>query len=322
MRKCINNSVLTQCLVILLTSQLIACNEQQVSNQFTGYVEAELLYIAAPQPGWIISNSLTGGEQIKNGELLFQLDDEQQQAQVNEAQFHLEQAQAQERNTTTGARQEEIVELDAQKREAIVAMEFAKSEQVRWIKLVSQGLAPPSRATEVNAQYDTNVAKLAAIQASIKVAKLGSREELIKSAYAAQQAAQAVLSQAKWQLSQRKVVAYTSGQVEEVFYRQGEFVTAGKPVLALLPEGALVIHFFVPQGQLVKFSLGDSVSVTADGISQKQLARIFHISRSAEFTPPVIYDQQSRQKLMFMLEARLGPDSKLRPGLPVEVSLP
>lgn len=309
-------------LLLLLTCGLLACEGEQTPRSLSGYVEAQFLYIAAPQSGWLVSPSLIGGEQVKNGELLFQLDEQQQLAVVSEAQFRLDQAIAQQRDTTTGARQQELAELQAQKNQARAALKLAKSERQRWTKLVAQGLAPPSRANEVDAQYDTSVAKLAAIDATIEVAKLGAREQLIKSADAALHAAQAVLTQAQWQLAQRRILAHTSGQVEEVFYRQGEYVTQGKPVLALLPSHALTVRFFVPQGQLVNFALGDTVKVAADGLAQPQNARIFHIARSAEFTPPVIYDQQSRQKLLFMVEARLAANSTLRPGLPVDVSLP
>jgi HlyD family secretion protein len=308
-------------LVLLLTCGLLACEREPATNRFSGYVEAQLLYIAAPQSGWIISPSFTGGEQVKKGDVLFQLDEQQQLALVSEAQFRLDQAVAQKRDTTTGARQQELAQWAAQKQQASAVLKLAESERLRWNKLVTQGLAPLSQANEVDAQYATSAAKLAAVEAAIDVAKLGAREHVIKSADAARYAAQAVVTQAQWQLAQRRVLAHISGQIEEVFYRQGEYVIQGKPVLALLPAGALTVRFFVPQGQLVNFALGDTVKVTADGLAQSQSARIFHISRTAEFTPPIIYDQQSRQKLLFMVEARLAPDTVLRPGLPVDIRL-
>jgi HlyD family secretion protein len=122
---------------------------------------------------------------------------------------------------------------------------------------------------------NASVAKLA----TIEVAKLAVREQLIKSADAAHHPAQAVLTQARWQLTQRRALAHTSGQIEEVFYRQGEYVTQGKPVVALLPTNALTVRFFVPQGQLVNITLGDMVKVATDGLAQPQNARIFHIAR-------------------------------------------
>ena len=302
---------------------LCSCNSQTEQTTFTGYVEAELVYLASPQSGWINTMPWQAGEPISPNDTAFELDQIQQLAAVNEAQARFDQASAQERNGITGARQEEIDELVAQRKQAEVAKKFAASEKIRWNKLVEQGLAPASKSTQVNADYASSAAKLEAIKASIEVAKLGVRQELTNSAKAAQQAALANLEQAKWQLSQRHVMSHTKGQIEEIFYRQGEFVTAGKPVLAILPDDALIIRFFVPQAALSQFAVGENVSVQADGIAAPVQAKIFHIARSAEFTPPVIYDEQSRQKLMFLIEARLpvqqDSSTQLRPGLPVEV---
>ncbi|KXI30706.1 HlyD family secretion protein [Paraglaciecola hydrolytica] len=318
-------SQLHRLLIISITSSLLACSSPEQSNEFVGYVEAELLYIAAPQSGWITDSPVQAGEKIAAGQVLFQLEQLQQEAQVKEAQARLAQAKAQERNSLTGARQEELDELTAQQRAAQVAVDLAKSEQARWNKIVAQGLAPEATATKVNADYASSVAKLHSINASIEVARLGARQELINSADAAQHAAQAVVEQANWQLAQRQTKSTVSGQIEEVFYRSGEFVAAGKPVVAILPKHALVVRFFVAEAQLSQFSVGQTIQITADGIDGPIAATLFHINRTAEFTPPVIYDQQTRQKLLFMLEARLknndDDSSQLRPGLPVTVQL-
>ena len=101
------------------------------------------------------------------------------------------------------------------------------------------------------------------------------------------------------------------------FFRTGEYVNAGSPVLALMPVNSLKVRFFVPQSQLGQFKVGAMVDVFADGVgdgSRPVQAQLFHIARSAEFTPPVIYDKKSRQKLVFLLEARLPPLIHLKTG--------
>jgi HlyD family secretion protein len=322
------NDQLTKWRLIALPSVmfflLTACNSKSEQTTFTGYVEAQLVYLATPQSGWIETMPWQTGDRILQDETVFQLDQTQQLAAIKEAQARLDQASAQERNGITGARQQEIDELTAQRKQAEVAKDFAASEKQRWNKLVEQGLAPASKNTQVNADYASSIAKLEAIKASIEVAKLGVRQEVTNSAKAAQQAALASLEQAQWQLTQRQVVSQVAGQVEEIFYRLGEFVSAGKPVLAILPDDALIIRFFVPQAALNEFAVGQNVTVHADGIANSIDAKIFHIARSAEFTPPVIYDQKSRQKLMFLVEARLPNNAnkteQLRPGLPIEVT--
>ena len=47
-----------------------------------------------------------------------------------------------------------------------------------------------------------------------------------------------------------------------------------------------------------------------------------YVADEPEFTPPVIYSLENRQKLVYRVEARPAPDSKgLRPGQIVDVAL-
>jgi len=66
-----------------------------------------------------------------------------------------------------------------------------------------------------------------------------------------------------------------------------------------------------------------SVRPTAPTISEppENNATITYISPRAEYTPPVIYSQGARAKLVFMIEARPDPTHLLQPGLPVSVKL-
>jgi HlyD family secretion protein len=45
------------------------------------------------------------------------------------------------------------------------------------------------------------------------------------------------------------------------------------------------------------------------------------ISRSAEFTPPVIYSREERAKLVYLVEARPARTGALRVGQPVSVAV-
>ena len=69
--------------------------------------------------------------------------------------------------------------------------------------------------------------------------------------------------------------------------------------------------------------MGRKVSFTCDGCPPDLQATIIYVSPRAEFTPPVIYSQSARAKLVFLIEARPDkmPDNiALAPGLPVSVA--
>jgi HlyD family secretion protein len=113
-----------------------------------------------------------------------------------------------------------------------------------------------------------------------------------------------------------------AGTIQQIYYRPGELVPAGKPVLALLPPGNIKIRFFVPEAVLPKSKLGEPVTVRCDGCAGEIKARVTFISRSSEFTPPVIYSLEERAKLVFLIEARTDEPADLRVGQPVDVLLP
>jgi HlyD family secretion protein len=169
-------------------------------------------------------------------------------------------------------------------------------------------------ATLVNAQQAYDRAK--------ELAKTNAgTAKALEDAEAALRTAQARLNSSKTRLDRRKVASPVAGSVEQVYFRIGEMVPAGKPVVALLPPGNLKVRFFVNEAVLPQIRLGETVKVQCDGCAGGLTAKISFIARSSEFTPPVIYSQEERGKLVFMIEARPQNPEALRVGQPVSVAL-
>jgi HlyD family secretion protein len=83
------------------------------------------------------------------------------------------------------------------------------------------------------------------------------------------------------------------------------------------------VRFFVPETVVGSLSPGRKVNVRCDGCAADVPATITWISNAAEYTPPVIYSNENRAKLVFMIEAHPSAQDavKLHPGQPVEVTL-
>ena len=141
-------------------------------------------------------------------------------------------------------------------------------------------------------------------------------------AQAALRDAEAKLNWAKTRLARRNVASLAAGSIQQVYYRPGEMVPAGRPVVALLPPGNVKVRFYVPEAMLPKLSAGDPVKVTCDGCVPDLVARVSFISRASEYTPPVIYSLDERAKLVFLIEARPERPDALRVGQPVSVIVP
>jgi len=154
-------------------------------------------------------------------------------------------------------------------------------------------------------------------QALVKSQAIPQRS--VDEAEAALRTAEARLNAAQTRLTRRKAFSPVDGTVQQIYYRPGEMVPAGRPVVSLLPPGNIKVRFFVPETELARISLGDNVLIKCDGCPADTPARVSFISRSSEFTPPVIYSQEERSKLVFMIEARTDKPEALRVGQPVTV---
>jgi len=171
-----------------------------------------------------------------------------------------------------------------------------------------------NEAAVVNARHSYDRAK------ELLKRSVGS-QKAFDDALSALRTAEARLNSARTRLDRRSVKAPASGTIQEVYFRQGEMVQAGRPIVSMLPPGNVRVRFFVPQATLPQLHIGDRVAVRCDGCASGLVARINFISAQAEFTPPVIYSQEERARLVFRVEATPERPEDLRAGQPVSVAL-
>jgi HlyD family secretion protein len=147
-----------------------------------------------------------------------------------------------------------------------------------------------------------------------------TRRAAFETAKAALQTAAQKIVQTKKQLVEIAPKAPFGGSIEDTYFHPGEYIAAGTPVVSLLPPENVKIRFFVPEAKLALFPLGAGIIVSCDGCGKPIKAKVNFIASQSEYTPPVIYSVESRDKLVFRVEAQ--PENfmpVLRPGLPVDV---
>jgi HlyD family secretion protein len=131
--------------------------------------------------------------------------------------------------------------------------------------------------------------------------------------------AEARRNSARTRLDRRRVVSPAAGSIQEVYFRGGEMVAAGRPIVSLLPPGNIKVRFFVPQAVLPSVRIDDRIKVRCDGCAGDLFARVSFLSAQAEFTPPIIYSQEERARLVFRVEAIPERPADLKVGQPVTV---
>jgi HlyD family secretion protein len=315
-------AILVAALLAIGGAAFILLRENDPPPGFQGWVEAYLVYVAAEDGGRIARLAVEPGTRTEAGAVLFELDAAWEKAQLSEARARLDQAEAQLANLRAALqRPEQIAVLRAQEERARAQLDLSQGEWERQKILFDRGYSAKARLDQALAAFERDKAALAEVLRQIEAAQLAGRAGEIEAAEAARAAAEAAVRQAETRLARRVVSAPVAAQVQDVFFRPGEVVQAGQPVLALLPPENRRIRFYVPEPALVAVLPGTRVAVTCDSCPERIAARVTFVSREAEFTPPVIFSEEERAKLVFRAEAQPLEGPPLPVGLPVRVHL-
>ncbi len=289
-------------------------------HRLSGYVEGETLYVGAANAGLVSTVAVQRGDRVRAGQPLFALDAAQLTAARDQAAAQVAIAQAQLRDAQKGQRPQELAVYDAERAAAQAQVRQAQADYNRIAPLVAKGIYAPARLDQVKAALDTARANAAAVARRKNVGELGQRPDAVNAAQNAVASARETLAAAQNRLDQISPKAPAAARVQDVFYQPGEWTAANQPVVALLSDDRVRLRFFVPEGEVARYRIGTGVRFTCDGCGAERGARINYVSPRPEFTPPVIYSREARQRLVFLVEARPESGALLAPGQPVDIT--
>lgn len=287
-----------------------------------GYVEGEYVLVAPIETAQIVELAVRRGDRVTAGAPLARLEKRDAEIAVAQAAAGLAQAERQLANLQEGRRPEEIASIAASLRSAEAQATEAERVLQRQADLLKQGISTQASYDSAATAVELNRAKVSELEANLAVAKLPARENEIKAAQAAVDQAGAVLESAEWRLAKRVLSIPQSGVVSDIIRNTGEVAGPQAPVLSVLPDGALKLRVYVPETALSRIAVGRVLSVRCDGCGEGMQATVSYVSPDPEFTPPVIYSLENRQKLVYLVEARPNDDAwTLAPGQIVDVDL-
>lgn len=266
-------------LILLLALSAAACGEPEAVLQ--GYGEAEYIYLSSQDAGVVSEILVREGDAVEAGAAVFRLDTERLGLS---AQGTVAQREAARQAVRTAQAQAVLAQRNYQ----------------RGLELAERGFYPRARLDSDRAARDAASAQLA--QARREANALGAETAL-----------------AQERVSDLQGLAPADGTIERIFHRPGEVVAAGEPIVLLLPPQNMKVRFFAPEDMLAQLPLGARVLVSCDRCGDAQTATISFVATEPQFTPPVIYSLDQREKLVFLVEARLDARGRIRPGMPVDV---
>jgi HlyD family secretion protein len=242
-----------QILALAATAVMLAGCDPPRDPGYQGWVEADMIFVSPDEPGRVTKLSVREGDEVKAGEQLYSVDDDLQQADLNQ-----------------------------------------------------------NNATLANAQQSYDRA------ASLSKTGSGTQANL-DAAVSALRVAEAHVNTSQTRLTRRIGFAPVAGKVQQIYFREGETVPAQRPVLSIMPPGNMKLRFYVPEAELPRLAIGDEVRVSCDNCAADLTARIYFVSTMAEYTPPVIYSLDERNKLVYLIQARPSRPDSLRVGQPISV---
>ncbi len=307
-------------LAFLLLLGLAACGGNSERSTFQGYVEGDFIAVAPEVGGRIVELAVRRGAAVESGALLFRLDDAEAAASVDQAKAELARTKAQLANLRQGQRPPEIAVIEARIAEAEAGLDTARRDFERQRALYARNVVAEAHLDQAREAITVAEARLNAAERQKDVAQLPARTREIEAGERAVQAAEAALVQARTRLAKHVVKAPAAGRIENVYYEEGEVAAAGAPVLSLLPQGRRKVIFFVPQAVRPGLAVGENLAIACDGCPDGITAELTFLGTEAEFTPPVIFSRETRDKLVFRAEAHLPESAALPLGQPVDVT--
>ena len=310
-------------LISLVAIVVISGCSRSNENGWQGYIEGEFIYVSSPLGGRLDKLMVSKGARVSPGTPLFELERAAEVAAQRQAYQQLESAKAQLEDLKKGARPEEIAALEARLGQARAAAELSRLELVRQEALFKASAISASDFDRARLTHEADARTVDEEQAKLGTARLGGRFDAVEASNAAVRAAADAEAHARWSVDQKAQSASVSALVFDTLYREGEFVAPGNPVVSLLAPANIKVRFFVPEPEIAQIKAGSHVSVKVQGLPSPLDGIVSYLSPQPEYTPPVLYNQDNRSKLVFMVEA-VFPQSTaadLHPGQPVDVQL-
>lgn len=302
-------------IVLLLGAAMVAwllLHGPERDRALSGYIEGENLYLAAPVAGTLSVVSAIEGARVGAGQPLFTIEPAALSAQGQQA-----------RAATAAARtQIAAAEANADQADAEIAAAAADAERARTDLSRLRRVHADDSAAVAGREIDQARAALRQADARVVAARESaqSRRAQVAAARARANEASARVREVQIRVGQLSPAAPVPARVEQLFFQPGEWVPANQPIVALLPDDGVKVRFFVPETEVARYRPGRTVRFSCDGCPEELQATIRYVSPRPEFTPPIIFSRDSRDRLVFMVEAspkRAG--ATLMPGLPVDV---
>lgn len=301
---------------------MLAGDEEPDTLTLYGNVDIRELELGFRVPGRLLAMRVDEGDAVEAGQVLAELDAQPFRDALAAADARVRQAEAQLAKLSNGSRPQEIVQAEANAREAQAALTNAEREYARQRKLIASGATSQENLDAARARRDQTRAALSQANAALALAREGFRDEDIAAGEAELAVAEAQRAQAQTDLADTVLKAPSNATVLSRVREPGSMLAQGQPVYALSLRNPVHVRAYVGEPDLGKLAPGATAWVTTDSSDKRYRGTIGFISPRAEFTPKSVETTDLRTDLVYRLRIVIDEaDQGLRQGMPVTVTL-
>ncbi len=258
--------------------------------------------------GKVIALYKDKGDYVKKGQALLQIEKDDYEIGLRQAEAALKMAQENLRMARTGARPEELDQANNMVAQAEANFNVISKTYGRMKELYEKGVISKQDLDGTEAQYIAAEKNYDSAKKSLEVAQTGAREEQIKILEAQEAQAKAAVDNVKLQLERTEVKSPVSGVISYRMAKEGEMIGSSNAIFQILTDGNKKISFTVNENDIHNVKNGQIVEFRATGIPNKVFkAEVSYVSkfvrkmtREAEGEAVVIGDSDELSHGMFV----------------------
>lgn len=286
----------------------------------TGYIIAHhKIQLASKVVGKVAWIGVEKGHRVKQGQVIVRLEDDEYRAQVRQAKGQLAALEARLQELLNGSRPEEVAVAKANLKQAEADLANAKVNLNRVKKLTEEKVLSAQALDDAQARHDAQVARVASLERSFELVRIGPRQEVIEQVRGQIEQAKGQVAFYETQLSNTVIRAPITGTILERVVEQGEFVTtsfvgergAKGYVVSLADLNDLQVELDINQNDFAKLGPKQKGVVTADAYPDRKYEGFIE-----EISP-----EANRQKATVQVKVKVtNPDDYLRPEMNASVA--
>ncbi len=324
--------------VLLIAAALFVfvgkANRQNGTLFYSGTIEATQVRLSFQVSGRVLKVHVEEGQRVENGRLLVEMEPDEFDARVSQAQANLDRARKVELQAKAALAvlektlPAEVARAEAGLRSARAVLRDAERNDQRYANLFDQDVVSEKDRDTVRLNYEMAKSRLAESESLLGLARgnlsrLEASRKDVDAARAQIAVAEAALTQARIQRTYAELRSPLAGVVTSRGVEPGEIVSAGREILSVSDLSRVDLNIYVDETSIGRVRPGQRALVRVDTFPDRDFeAKVSFVSPEGEFTPKIIQTQKERVKLVYLVKVSIpNPRFELKTGMPADALL-